>query len=731
MCLEYIAVMKFQASTIAFLSLSGLWETSLAFSSSTRNGKNAQSGLYSTVTEELTSATQSLTRDIISKLRFREAQKELENLQLDTSGTLSAMRNRLRHATLEQRSEPEDTEEFRVIDEEKLNKAFENTGIMFEDNSDPDFEFKDLMNETLEKAEKTHWKGATRKLKKLTRRFGQNSADPREIPENVYLAVLDACMDERLNGARAAEPARKIMEQMVEQGYDIPTDAANYCLRNALGDGQNGTHQGFGGTDTALAMMAAMEESQSPPEINLETYSKIITALAAEGSLEESMKMLRSLVAEKSETPSLQLFADVASSCVNRKDGKEDPEQVMTVLAYAKAAGYVLDNIASTVDGRTLLADGVIAAEKLDNIGLGLRFLTAASNAEGCDPDRGDDLVANASPAAQRAATIIHRKAIAKATKDDSWKLSVKLLELMIERGLTPSPSTWRNVVACCAKLEKSRKATSLLKDWVELSKAGRAEKPPIRIFNVVVNACEVVGEEELTVKVLDLMRETHDTEGNLITFNIALKRLAKQGNTMACEGIIIGMLQNQIEPSVVSYTTAIAACVAEPKKSEVAFEWIKRMRSRLIQPNVITYNTAFASCLDGTLAGSSRASQLAEEMIADIQKQVDSGVLEMDEYTNIIPNYYTRTLAQQAMKQLKTNWEEGSIDRSVAKQTLRVPLLKLVEFVKSDLSDLAERQKAFITNTADNVDEEVVVDGVDEELEYSAAISSHRTAAI
>ena len=243
-----------------------------------------------------------------------------------------------------------------------------------------------------------------------------------------------------------------------------------------------------------------------------------------------------------------------------------------------------------------------------------------------------------------------------------------------------------------------------------------------------MVNACEVCGEEELTIKVLDAMKETHDTEGNLITFNIALKRLAKQGNTMACEGIIIGMLQNGIEPSIVTYTTAIAACVAEPKKSDIAVQWIKRMRSRRVQPNVITYNTAFATCLDGTLEGSQRASQLAAEMVADIQEQVDSGILERDEYTNIIPDFYTRTLARQLMKQLKANWESGLIDKKVAKTTLRVPLLELVEFMKTDLADLAEKQKDYV-KSIDAMDSEV--DDVPEELEYSAAISSHRAAAV
>lgn len=225
-------------------------------------------------------------------------------------------------------------------------------------------------------------------------------------------------------------------------------------------------------------------------------------------------------------------------------------------------------------------------------------------------------------------------------------------------------------------------------------------------------------------------MKETHNTDGNLITFNIALKRLAKFGNTIACEGIIIGMLQSGIEPSVVSYTTAIAACVADPKKSDVAFEWIKRMRSRNVQPNVITYNTAFASCLDGTLEGSSRASQLAQEMKEDVQKQVDSGVLEMDEYTNITPNFYTRTLAQQAMKQLKQNWEDGLIEKQVAKTTLRVPLLELVEFMKSDLAELAEKQKDFVKMTVQEVEAVSKTIETDEELEYATAIGTTARAA-
>lgn len=681
-----------------------------------------------------------LTEDIVSKLRFREVQRELEIRDLDTSGTFTCMRNRLREVASndfvgENSNTSEDQTSTRVIGEDAVNDAFKKKKIKFQDDSDPDFELNSLIDEIFALCDKVHWKSGNRRFKKLLRRFGQSSENPRTIPEEIFKEILRSYMHSRLHGARAAEPARRAMEEMVYHGYAVPTDIANTCIKESLGFGEDGKHEGFGGIDTALAMLKAVEYSTgSPTPISVDTYEKLITTLANDGSIDHALSMLREIVVEKSDTPSLKVFADVASACV---EGANEPEKIMTGLAYVKATGYELDNIASTVDGRGILAAGVIAAEKIGNVGLGLRFLTAASKAEGCDPDRGDTLVCNLSPASQRASTIIHRQAITKAVESNSWKLAVKLLDLMRERGLTPSPSVWRQVVILCAKEEKSRKATSLLLDWVELYKLVQAEKPPLRVFNTVVNACEVCGEEDLTVQVLDAMKETHETEGNLITFNIALKRLAKQHNYLACEGMIIGMLQGGIEPSVVTYTTAIAATVADPKRSDIAFEWIKRMKSRLVQPNVITYNTAFASCLDGTVEGTQRASQLASDMLIDVKKQIDSGVIDQDSYTNIAPNFYTRTLAKQLINQFEELMNNDELnDDDFVESTIRTPLDKIVEYLKSNLAELAEKQKNFIKN-ADRSSEVIkseadqVNGDDDDELEYYTAINTHRAAIV
>ena len=326
-------------------------------------------------------------------------------------------------------------------------------------------EFKSLLSQVVSKASIGHWKTATRKLKQLNKRKPAENT----VPLEAYETVLEACAIDRLNGARASEPARKILEDMSDKGYAIPADLANSCVKNSLGDGPGATHDDCGGIDVALAMVAAIESSPGGDKtLTDETYGKIASALAKDGSTDEAIATLRTMVVDKFFSPSLSVFADVAkAACLTDKDDIQQGEDVLQVLTYIKASGYELDGIAAIEPGREILASGVIAAEKMDNLALGLRLLTAAAKAEGCAPDSGDALVATSSSSAQRACTLIHKRAIGKACEDNNWKLAVKLLELMPKRGLMPATSVWRNVLQSCCKNEKSKKATAILLDWV------------------------------------------------------------------------------------------------------------------------------------------------------------------------------------------------------------------------------------------------------------------------
>jgi hypothetical protein len=677
-----------------------------------------------------------LTREIVNTLKWRQLQYELQARELDTTGTTALLRDRLlESADLLPTIVPEGMAD--GPDECPADLM----DIDYVDATDP---FTELLNDVMTEANRGYWKRATRRLKKLSRQYGETHC----IPNDAYVATLNACGLERLNGARASESARKIMEEMVKQGYEIPKELLNHCVRSALGYGPNGTHDGFGGIDTALAMLAAIGQQEAAvgePLVSVETYGRMIEALAREGgsSVNDALTLLRNVVVDKRETPPLSAFAAVAfaeskasGSDVAEKDAQDEdvtigPEMVFNVIAYVKAAGYELHTIASTEDGRRILSAGVIAAEKMDNVRLGLRLLKAASEASGCAPDKGDVLIGLGSRAAQRACTLLHKRAINTAVEDGQWQLAVKLLQMMMERSLKPSPLVWRNVVTCCAKNQKSRKATAVLLDWVKLHEQGKAEKPPLGVFNTCINACEICGEQELTIPVLDAMKKTHQTDGNIITFNIALKRLARLGNHWAPEGIIIGMLQSGKEPSVVTYTTAIAACAAaNPKQPKVANEWLQRMRSRQVNPNVITYNTALAACLDDSFEGTKLGSQIAMEMLADVDKQLVANQDETDQYTNVIPDLSTKTIARKLMMQLKQNWVDGHIEKQEATATLRVPLLQLVEFQKSTAAEEAAKQAA--ERAADIAEDQLETTSQTEvDLEYSDASTAHRTAEV
>jgi len=681
-------------------------------------GRRPASALSVSATVDETEAPPAtVTFDDVRSMTFRQLQRSCVDKGLPAVGNTATLRSRILEA-YGLATVPAASNASAASDEATPD------GIQFFDEADPDFEYNSLLKEVNEKAAIGHWKVATRRLKKLNKRY---ASPERPVPEETFVAVLEACAADRLHGARASEPARKIMEEMVERGMEIPPSLGNGCVSASIGKGPNGTHDDCGGIDCALAMMAAMDASVAGTEmITVDSYAKVVSALANDGAVEEAILLLNTMVAERFFTPNLSTFADVAMAAA--KDGKQS-ESVLRVLTLAKAAGYELDNIASVDSGRSLLASGLIASEQMDNVALGLRLLTAAAKAEGCAPDRGDDLVCSSSSAAQRAATLTHRRGVEKAVTDGKWQLAVKLLELMTERSLKPATSVWRKVVTCCAKAAKSRKATALLLDWVALSKDGKADKPPLAVFNTVVNACEICGEEDLTVRVLDTMKETHDTEGNIITTNIAMKRLAKLGSSVGCEGIIIGMLQSGMEPNVVSYTTAIGACAKEGMKNPaLAYEWIKRMRSRNVEPNYHTYNTALAACIDGKLESTIIGSKIAAEMLADVTTELKEGIKGEADMVSRLPDSYSKVLSRKLMKQLRDNWRNDDINMAVAKSTVRVPLLKLVDFDKSEAGlkikeQEEERKKIRIQECGEDDGE---TESAECEIEYEAVKNLH-----
>ena len=122
--------MKFESSVVA-LALASLAAQSTAFQPVGISSRPVQqvarmvtSSEVETVesTESGSAELKTLTVDIISKLRFREAVKELELRELDATGTLTDMRTRLRELVTSDETGNAGGD-VRVIEEESLNNV--------------------------------------------------------------------------------------------------------------------------------------------------------------------------------------------------------------------------------------------------------------------------------------------------------------------------------------------------------------------------------------------------------------------------------------------------------------------------------------------------------------------------------------------------------------------------------------------------------------------------------
>merc|ERR1719261_532604 len=178
----------------------------------------------------------------VKSLSFRQLQRACVARGLPAVGSTAALRSRLLDsAGLPDVSAPAAPKAVNGSEDECIPYDIE-----FCDEGDPDFEYKSLIKEANELASDGKWKTATRRLKKLKKR---HVTPEKRIPQETYVAVLEACAADRLHGARASEPARKILEDMSEEGYSIPSGLGNGCIASALGNGPGATHDGFGGAD--------------------------------------------------------------------------------------------------------------------------------------------------------------------------------------------------------------------------------------------------------------------------------------------------------------------------------------------------------------------------------------------------------------------------------------------------------------------------------------------------
>jgi hypothetical protein len=113
--------------------------------------------------------------------------------------------------------------------------------------------------------------------------------------------------------------------------------------------------------------------------------------------------------------------------------------------------------------------------------------------------------------------------------------------------------------------------------------------------------------------------------------------------------------------------------------------------------------------------------------MMADVERQLqdsDSDNEEIDIFINVVPNVDTKALGRRLMEQLKQNWKAGTIEKRVATDTVRVPLLQLVDFSKTETAQRVLQAQGVTKKASDDDDgDDALATRRDEiELEYETA---------
>jgi hypothetical protein len=96
------------------------------------------------------------------------------------------------------------------------------------------------------------------------------------------------------------------------------------------------------------------------------------------------------------------------------------------------------------------------------------------------------------------------------------------------------------------------------------------------------------------------------------------------------------------------------------------------------------------------------------------------------------MPDKYTKVLARSLMKQLRENWRSDEINIQVAKSTVRVPLLELVDFERSEAAALVQKQKDAVKAAMKAMGDECEIDDNEDDCEELDSIvemaKAHRT---
>lgn len=178
------------------------------------------------------------------------------------------------------------------------------------------------------------------------------------------------------------------------------------------------------------------------------------------------------------------------------------------------------------------------------------------------------------------------------------------------DSGLHPNHGTYEALLSCCGRAGDANRAFHVLEKMKRDNIA-----PNAKAYNFVVVACAELGDMSRAFQVAKIMRSSGICL-NIVTYNNLLKSCCNAGNMENAFSLTKEMIQiYNIVPNSHTYDILIRGC-GKWGQLDVALRILNSMRTAGVSPTVVTYSTAIAACARaGTVFALRQALTVLHEM--------------------------------------------------------------------------------------------------------------------
>ncbi|CAM9091252.1 unnamed protein product [Chrysoparadoxa australica] len=294
-----------------------------------------------------------------------------------------------------------------------------------------------------------------------------------------------------------------------------------------------------------LRLVKQMEAGGARP--NPYAYTAALTALGGCGRWEEALRLLSSIKPDSACYKCCLLILQKAGQS----------RRAVELLADMKAKGLEIDAQCINVVMNVLTKNG--------HPEQALAIFDKATAELGSELDVGS-----------------YTSAILATGRMGEWEWSVRLLQEMRAKGLSPNVFSYGSALGACAKGGAKGAATAMV--LLQQLKEDGVE-PNVVIYTAAIDACSKGGLWERALELLGEMRDA-GVAANNFTYTCAIDALSRAGEVDHA----LELLSNLQDPDDACFNAAINSCVPEGRW-ELALELLEGMKARGLVRSTVSYN--------------------------------------------------------------------------------------------------------------------------------------------